>query len=59
MAFNENHATRVYDGQTLKERHPDLSAPFPKVRYYTSQRAHNDRVGSNPAPAKCFVVSSP
>jgi hypothetical protein len=32
MAFNENHATRCYDGQSLKERHPDLSQPFPKVR---------------------------
>eukprot|EP00740_Mantoniella_antarctica_P024112 CAMPEP_0198699408 /NCGR_PEP_ID=MMETSP1468-20131203/353533_1 /TAXON_ID=1461545 /ORGANISM="Mantoniella sp, Strain CCMP1436" /LENGTH=176 /DNA_ID=CAMNT_0044456889 /DNA_START=281 /DNA_END=807 /DNA_ORIENTATION=- len=30
MAFNENHATRCYDGQSLKERHPDLSQPFPK-----------------------------
>lgn len=32
MAYNENHATRCYDGQTLKERHPDLSEAFPKVR---------------------------
>lgn len=30
MATNENHATRCYDGQRLEERHPDLSAPFPK-----------------------------
>eukprot|EP00227_Mantoniella_beaufortii_P014146 CAMPEP_0197595342 /NCGR_PEP_ID=MMETSP1326-20131121/22619_1 /TAXON_ID=1155430 /ORGANISM="Genus nov. species nov., Strain RCC2288" /LENGTH=123 /DNA_ID=CAMNT_0043161679 /DNA_START=169 /DNA_END=537 /DNA_ORIENTATION=- len=30
MATNPNHATRCYDGQALKQRHPDLSDPFPK-----------------------------
>ena len=28
-AQNQNHATRVYDGQALRERHPDRSDPFP------------------------------
>ena len=29
--MNPDTATRCYDGQMLKERHPDMSAPFPKV----------------------------
>ena len=27
---NQNHATRMFDGELLRERHPDLSDPFPK-----------------------------
>jgi len=48
MAFNENHATRCYDGQSLKERHPDLSQPFPKVR--RGQRHKRDPIPFAPQP---------